>query len=129
MDRLYLKPSLCKAIAEYCEANEINDINAFANRCAMQGFNIVKYGLSPGDNIERENNGIKDFKNEKGTRKKKEQQSKENDIGSIVQGKEEKIVKGSVGLDGSNTREEDGKQVEETKNNVIVRKIRIIKKD
>ena len=129
MDRLYLKPSLCKAMAEYCEANEINDINAFANRCAMQGFNIVKYGLSPGDNIERENNGIKDFKNEKGTRKKKEQQPKENDIGSIVQGKEEKIVKGSVGLDGSNTREEDGKQVEETKNNVIVRKIRIIKKD
>lgn len=129
MERLYLKPSLCKAIAEYCEANEINDVNAFANRCAMQGFNIAKYGLSPGDNIERENKGIKDFKNEKGTRKKKEQQSKKEDTGSVVQGKEEKVVKGSVGLDGSRAREEDSKQVEETKSNVTVRKIRIIKKD
>ncbi|MBO6253049.1 MAG: hypothetical protein J6O49_05285 [Bacteroidaceae bacterium] len=128
MDRLYLKPSLCKAIAEYCEANNIDDVNAFANRCATQGFNIAKYGLSPGDNIERENNGIKDFKNEKGTRKKKEQQSKENDTGSVVQREEEKIAEGSVGLDGSNTGEENGKQTEEAKNNVIVRKIRITKK-
>ena len=128
MDRLYLKPSLCKAIAEYCEANNIDDVNAFANRCATQGFNIAKYGLSPGDNIERENNGIKDFKNEKGTRKKKEQQPKENDTGSVVQREEEKIAEGSVGLDGNNTGEENGKQTEETKNNVIVRKIRITKK-
>ena len=128
MDRLYLKPSLCKAIAEYCEANNIDDVNAFANRCATQGFNIVKYGLSPGDNIERENNGIKDFKNEKGTRKKKEQQPKENDTGSVVQREEEKIAEGSVGLDGNNTGEENGKQTEEAKNNVIVRKIRITKK-
>ena len=125
MERLYLKPSLCKAIAEYCEANNIDDVNAFANRCATQGFNIVKYGLSPGDNIERENNGIKDFKNEKGTRKKKEQRSKENDTGSVVQREEEKIASDPVGL---NTGEENGKQTEEAKNNVIVRKIRITKK-
>ena len=125
MDRLFLKPSLCKAIAEYCEANNIDDVNSFANRCATQGFNIVKYGLSPGDNIERENNGIKDFKNEKGTRKKKEQQSKENDTGSVVQREEEKIASDPVGL---NAGEENGKQTEEAKNNVIVRKIRITKK-
>lgn len=125
MDRLYLKPSLCKAIAEYCEANNIDDVNAFANRCATQGFNIAKYGLSPGDNIERENNGIKDFKNEKGTRKKKEQQPKENDTGSVVQREEEKTASDPVRLD---TGEENGKQTEETKNNVIVRKIRITKK-
>ena len=78
MERLYLKPSLCKAIAEYCEANNIDDINAFANRCAMQGFNIAKDGLSPGDKIERENNGIKDFKNEKGRKKTLAQKRKEN---------------------------------------------------
>ncbi len=125
MDRLYLKPSLCKAIAEYCEANNIDDVNAFANRCATQGFNIAKYGLSPGDNIERENNGIKDFRNEKGTRKKKEQQPKENDTGSVVQREEEKTASEPVRLD---TREENGKQTEEAKNNVIVRKIRITKK-
>lgn len=120
MDRLYLKPSLCKAIAEYCEANNIDDVNAFANRCATQGFNIAKYGLSPGDNIERENNGIKDFKNEKGTRKKKE-----NDTGSVVQREEEKNASDPVRFD---TGEENGKQTEEAKNNVIVRKIRITKK-
>jgi hypothetical protein len=118
MERLYLKPSLCKAIAEYCEANNIDDINAFDNRCAMQGFNIAKYGLSPGDNIERENNGIKDFKNEKG-RKKKDISPKEE-----REQKEERAVRS----DGS-TGEENSKQVEETKNNVIVRKIRITKKD
>lgn len=125
MDRLYLKPSLCKAIAEYCEANNIDDVNAFANRCATQGFNIAKYGLSPGDNIERENNGIKDFKNEKGTRKRKEQQFKENDTGSVVQREEEKTASDPARFD---TGEENGKQTEEAKNNVIVRKIRIIKK-
>ena len=118
MERLYIKPSLCKAIAEYCEANSIDDINAFANRCVMQGFNIAKYGLSPGDNIERENNGIKDFKNEK-SRKKKDISPKEE--GEQKEGR-------AIRSDGS-TGEENGKQVKETKNNVIVRKIRITKKE
>ena len=118
MDRLYLKPSLCKAIAEYCEANNIDDVNAFANRCATQGFNIAKYGLSPGDNIERENNGIKDFKNEKGTRKKKDPSPKEE--GKQEEGHPIRPVGGN--------REENSKQTEEAKNNVIVRKIRITKK-
>lgn len=117
MERLYLKPSLCKAIAEYCEANMITDINAFANRCAMQGFNIAKYGLSPGDNIERENKGIKDFKNEKG-RKKKDPSPEEE--GKQEKGHPVKLVGGD--------REEESKPTEETKDNVTVRKIRIIKK-
>ena len=62
MARLYINPTLEKAIRSYCELNEIDDINAFANRCASQGFNIIKFGISPKDNIERENNGIKDIK-------------------------------------------------------------------
>ena len=102
----------------------IEDINAFANRCAMQGFNIAKYGLSPGDNIDRENKGIKDFKNEKGRKKK--------DTSPILQGEEKKretSKDGSSRLDASRTREEESKPTEETKNNVTVRKIRIIKKD
>jgi len=118
MERLYLKPSLCKAIAEYCEANAIEDINAFANRCAMQGFNIAKYGLSPGDNIDRENKGIKDFKNEK-SRKKKDSSPEE----------ERKQEKGHpIKLVGGD-REEKIEPTEETKNKITVRKIRIIKKD
>lgn len=120
MERLYLKPSLCKAIAEYCEANNIDDVNAFANRCTTQGFNIVKYGLSPSDNIERENNGIKDFKNEKGTRKKKGR-TQEEDISPENEGEQAQEEKGVRGEESSPT--------EETRDKVTtVRKIRIIKK-
>ena len=118
MEKLYLKPSLCKAIAEYCEANKIEDINAFANRCAMQGLNIAKYGMSPGDNIDRENNGIKDFKNEKGSRKKKEPPTK--DEGE--QAKERRS-------DSPEERKEESEPVKEGKSPITVRKIRIIKKE
>lgn len=117
MDRLYLKPSLCKAIAEYCEVNGIEDINAFANRCAMQGFNIAKYGLSPGDNIERENNGIKDFKNE--NRKRKDTSSK---------AKREQLQE-EAGADNKACEEETSRPVEEVESKVTVRKIPIIRKD
>ena len=116
MDRLYLKPSLCKAIAEYCEANGIEDINAFANRCAMQGFNIAKYGLSPGDNIERENNGIKDFKNETRKRKNQGSETKREPI-------QEKAERGN-----QTCEEETSRPAEEITKNVTVRKIQIIKK-
>lgn len=115
MERLYLKPSLCKAIAEYCEANGIDDVNAFANRCATQGFNIAKYGLSPGDNIERENNGIKDFK--KDEHRKKKEPRREN-----PQAEDEKKEYNSA------RKEEIKSTDEESKDNVTVRKIQIIKK-
>ena len=54
MARLYVNQTLERQIRQYCELNEIEDINAFANRCLSQGFNIVKYGTSPSDNSERE---------------------------------------------------------------------------
>jgi hypothetical protein len=118
MERLYLKPALCKAIEEYCKLNNIEDINNFANRCATQGFSIVKYGLSPPDNINRENNGIKDLKkNEKTTRKKKEPVPKD----------EGKQVKPEESL-GAEERKEDVQPIEKEKSGVTVRKIRIIKK-
>ena len=121
MDRLYLKPSLCKAIAEYCGLNNIEDINAFANRCATQGFNILKYGMSPGDNINRENNGIKDFKDEKNNRKKKNTGTENK--------REQKNETNEPVKQVEDTREETSKPTEETRNKVTVRKIRIIKKD
>lgn len=115
MNRLYLNPSLCKAIAEYCEANDIEDVNAFANRCATQGFNIAKYGLSPGDNIERENNGIKDFK-------KNEHRRKTETRRESTQAEDEKKE------DDSARKEEIESTDEKSKDNVTVRKIQIIKK-
>lgn len=115
MERLYLKPSLCKDIYEYCKMNGIEDINAFANRCAIQGFNIVKYGLSPKDNIERETKGIKDNKDVK-TRKKKE-------LVPTNEGEQEQSPKSDGGK-----KEKEIKPAEKGKE-VIVRKIQIIKKD
>lgn len=116
MARLYINPTLEKSIRSYCEFNGIEDVNAFANRCAMQGFNIVKFGASPKDNIDRENNGIKDIKKNASSTKKKEPPRKN----EIEQKKQE-----AVG------REEFKKEIqptEEKKENVTVKKIRIIKK-
>jgi hypothetical protein len=117
MARLYINPTLEKSIRSYCEFNGIEDINAFANRCTMQGFNIVKFGVSPKDNIDRENNGIKDIKKNASNAKKKEP-PREN--------------KGERKEDKANERKEckeESQPIEERKENVTVRKIRIIKKE
>ena len=117
MARLYINPTLEKSIRSYCEFNGIEDINAFANRCAMQGFNIVKFGVSPKDNIDRENNGIKDIKKNASNAKKKEPPRED---------------KGERKEDKANERKEckeESKPTEERKENITVRKIRIIKKE
>lgn len=116
MGRLYINTTLEKSIRSYCDLNGIEDINAFANRCAMQGFSIIKFGMSPKDNIERENNGIKDIKKD-AARKKKEDTSRQ-DAGEQTEQKQTR----------SQTDEKEVKPIEEKKENVTVRKIRIIKK-
>lgn len=115
MGRLYVNQTLEKQIRQYCEMNNIEDINAFANRCLLHGFNIVKFGTSPKDNVERENKGIKDIKKNE-SRKKKDPLTKD-------EGKPKETEE-------SRTEEpqEEVKRVEETKQGVTVRKIRIIKK-
>ena len=117
MARLYINPTLEKSIRSYCEFNGIEDINAFANRCAMQGFNIVKFGVSPKDNIDRENNGIKDIKKNERSTKKKESRTKNE--------REQDEGHPSRFVDHS---EKESQPIEERKENVTVRKIRIIKK-
>ena len=116
MARLYINPTLEKSIRSYCEFNGIEDVNAFANRCAMQGFNIVKFGAYPKDNIDRENNGIKDIKKNASSTKKKEPPKK-----NEVEQKEQEAV-------GKEEFKEEIQPTEEKKENVTVRKIRIIKK-
>ena len=124
MSRLYINPTLEKQIRQYCQLNDIEDINAFANRCTNQGFNIIKFGTSPKDNVERESKGIKDIKkNNKLTNRPKN-------------GTEEADIKDLVGAQGvvaetANTSEskEESKPREERKEGVTVRKIRIIKKN
>lgn len=61
MSRLYIKSQLEENIRKYCTENKIRDVNEFANRCTMQGFNILRFGMSPPDNIQREADGIKDY--------------------------------------------------------------------
>jgi hypothetical protein len=116
MTRLYINSTLEKSIKSYCELNGIEDINAFANRCAMQGFNIVKFGVSPKDNIDRENNGVKDIKKNASNAKKKEP-PRENK----GEQKEQETV-------GREEIKEEIQPIEERKENITVRKIRIIKK-
>ena len=117
MTRLYINPTLEKSIRSYCEFNGIEDINAFANRCAMQGFNIVKFGVSPKDNIDRENNGIKDINKNASNAKKKESRTEDE--------RKQDERHPSRFVDNS---EEESQPIEKRKENVTVRKIRIIKK-
>lgn len=116
MARLYINSTLEKSIRSYCEFNGIEDINAFANRCAMQGFNIVKFGVSPKDNINRENNGVKDIKKNASSAKKKKPPREDK-----REQKEQETV-------GREELKEESQPIEEKKENVTVRKIRIIKK-
>lgn len=99
-------------IKKYCEMNNISDIDAFTLKCLIQGFNIIKYGLSPVDNIKKQNKiSIKD--------------GKINDIK-----REEKIEqeKQTISNDSSIKEKEIVKPIEETKTNVIKRKIKIVKR-
>ena len=64
MAKLYISTDVEKAIRQYCELNGIKDISAFANKCTLQGLNILKYGSSPIDNVKREEEGERTFKEE-----------------------------------------------------------------
>ena len=118
MGRLYVNQTLERQIRQYCEINEIEDINAFANRCLSKGFSIIKFGISPIDNIQRENKGIKDV-----DKKEYKQQTKSN----IKEENNPTIVETN---NTESIKEEIVKEREESKEPTpIVRKIRVIKKN
>ena len=48
--------NLKKEIEAYCRLNKIDDVESFREECLKQGFNIIKYGISPQDNFKKENN-------------------------------------------------------------------------
>ena len=48
--------NLKKEIEAYCKLNKIDDVESFREECLRQGFNIIKYGISPQDNFKKENN-------------------------------------------------------------------------
>ena len=45
-----------KEIETFCRLNKIDDVESFREKCLRQGFNIIKYGISPQDNFKKENN-------------------------------------------------------------------------
>ena len=65
-----------KEIKEYCQLNNINDVAGFITQCMLMGFNTVKYGVSPKDNIKRENNEVET----KSTNKIKKEKTKKEPI-------------------------------------------------
>ena len=114
MSRLYINPTLERQIRQYCQLNDIEDVNAFTNRCTSQGFNIIKFGTSPKDNVERETKGIKDIKKTNG---KKETHNEAVDEKPTVKREEP-----------TTSEKEESKPTEERKEGVTIRKIQIIKK-
>ena len=59
-----LPPNQIKNVQEYCNLNDIPDVNKFILKCFTEGYNIQKYGLLGGGNepqiIEREVEVIKE---------------------------------------------------------------------
>lgn len=122
-NRIYIKDKLVKEIKEYCKLNEIEDVDEFANECTINGFTIIKFGTSPLDNINRENNGIKEFKdNVKGIIKRGTQKE------GGRKGKGNSSIERSTNEEVSRESEEPTKD-KEKKENIKVRKIRVINKD
>ena len=94
-----------KEIKEYCELNDINDVPGFITQCMLRGFNIFKFGTSPGDNIKREKGEIVDngsnrtYKNKeniepvkKVTKEKSNVKKETNDKQVEIVEKEEKVA-------------------------------------
>lgn len=122
-NRIYIKDKLVKEIKEYCKLNEIEDVDEFANECTINGFTIIKFGTSPLDNINRENNGIKEFKDDvKGIIKRGTQKE------GGRKGKGNSSIEGSTNEEVPRESEEPTKD-KEKKENIKVRKIRVINKD
>jgi hypothetical protein len=74
------KEQVEKDITAYCKANNISDIEAFKTSCLIKGLAVFKYGMSPVDNVRRQNGTVQDdeikepvvVKRKKVTIKKKE---------------------------------------------------------
>lgn len=58
--KVTLSEKLYQDISRYCQMNNIEDVDTFINKCLMQGYNVVKFGYSPKDNLRREILGIKE---------------------------------------------------------------------
>ena len=58
--KITLSDKLYRDISRYCQMNDIKAVESFIGNCLMQGYNIVKFGYTPKDNLRRELLGIKE---------------------------------------------------------------------
>lgn len=88
-----IKDLLIKDIQEYCKINNITDWEEVVNSLLYKGFMISKYGLTPFDNKQIEQNGTSDFqpikKNEQ-TKPTRVQKTEETPTSNGVKDKQEK---------------------------------------
>ena len=71
--------NLKEEVEAYCRLNKIGDVESFREECLRQGFNIIKYGISPQDNFKKENN-INAFVKDDIIEDKRDKSEKVNDV-------------------------------------------------
>lgn len=110
---------LLKEFEDFCKLNGIDPVKK-VNEILRNELNVMKYGMSPIDNIKRENS-IQEVNNDNEEKKPvKKKPGRPKKIKS-----EERIDSGGTTDKESIKHTEEEKQVEE---NVVKKKIRIIKK-
>ena len=120
---------LIKQIEEFCRLNHIQDVDKVINRCLRDGFNILKYGLTPNDNKRIEmglKNNLKEFYEES------KESTEQADSATDTEPKpvERKKAGRKNAKKQSTEQKEDSKpEQEETKPVIKRRQIKIIKKD
>ena len=126
MSRLYINPTIQKMIEDYCKLNSITDLNAFANRCALQGLSILKYGENPADNVQREKDGVKDYDKKK---IKKEESNVKRIEESHAEGRDESEQKEERVSREAADKEESSEQEKRSKEERSIRRtIKLIRK-
>ena len=100
---------------EYCSLNEISDVAGFMTQCMLTGFNIIKYGSSPVDNVKRESGEVSSLppSNRTASRKKQDEVKQE-----VINVEEKKATVEKTEVKEINTKEVNRK----------VPKIKIVKK-
>lgn len=121
MTEIQKRLAIDKSIEDYCKMNEIEDVTEFRYKCLQQGFNIVRFGISPKDNINREHNGIQDLNYEK---------TFEEDIRQENERKQncEETDKGDRKPSIEDCEQKEEKEFKPKKSKIEVRKIQIVKK-
>lgn len=108
-----------KDVIEFCNMNNITDINDFIVKCFRNGYNIVKFGLSPKDNFQKQNKPLE----VEVIYDKEESDTKGREEKPPIKGESETVKRSQ---EKSSEREE--KEVPSVKGRRTSRNIKIIKK-